>query len=36
MFQCKKLAAWESTIARVESEWVTRITVAMVRPIAAS
>ena len=36
MFQWKKLAAWESTIARVDSEWVTMTTMAMVRPMAAS
>ena len=36
MFQWKKLSAWESTIARVDSEWVTMTTMAMVRPMAAS
>ena len=36
MFQWKKLTAWASTMARVESEWVTTTTVAMVSPMAAS
>ncbi len=36
IFQWKKLAACESTIARVDREWVTMTTMAMVRPMAAS
>ena len=35
-FQCQKPLAWEATMARVDSEWLTSTTITVVRPRAAS